>query len=103
MGDLFSLRQKVALLTFARFTRDAGTELAATGVDPHHITSIVTYLGLAIDRVAMFGNTLCAWYYQEQAVSGMFSRHAVPMLWDFAEVSLHANISGGIKSGIDRI
>jgi putative DNA methylase len=51
----------------------------------------------------MFGNTLCAWYYQEQAVSGAFGRQALPMLWDYGEVSLNANISGGIGGGLLRI
>lgn len=102
-GDLFLPRQQLCLLLFAAAIHEAEQLVRDNTADVEKAKAISSYLGLALDRVAMFGNTLCAWYYQEQAVSGTFSRQALPMLWDFAEVSLHADISGGIEGGIARI
>ena len=102
-GDLYSPRQVLSLLTFISKVRNAEEEMCRCRVGDEARKAIITYLGLVVDRVAMFGNTLCAWYYQEQAVSGVFGRQALPMMWDYAEVSLYAEISGGIAGGINRI
>jgi putative DNA methylase len=102
-GDLFTPRQLLSLLTFIKHVHAAEAHMKQLGYEPERIAATITYLGLVVDRVAMFGNTLCAWYYQEQAVSGSFARQALPMFWDFAEVSLRADISGGIKGGLTRI
>ena len=102
-GDLYLPRQGLCLLTFASAIQEVHRTILEFGSDHDRAKAVTTFLGLAVDRVAMFGNTLCAWYYQEQAVSGIFSRQAVPMLWDFAEISLHAEISGGIAGGLSRI
>jgi putative DNA methylase len=102
-GDLFNPRQSLSLLTFIAQVRISENEMIRIGLPDERRKAIVTYLGLVVDRVAMFGNRLCAWYYQEQAVSGAFGRQALPMLWDYGEVSLNAEISGGIGGGISRI
>jgi putative DNA methylase len=88
------------LLTFASSVNDLPEIMTS---DKDRALAVITYLALLLDRVAMFGNSLCAWYYQEQAVSGLFSRQALPMLWDFAEVSLFADISGGVVGGLSRL
>ena len=102
-SDLFNPRQTLALLTFIGEVRAAEEEMSKRGLEAERRKAIVTYLGLVVDRVAMFGNRLCAWYYQEQAVSGAFGRQSLPMLWDYGEVALGADISGGIGGGISRI
>lgn len=101
--DLYLPRQLLCILTFASAIREANERINKLARDQEQAPAIATYLGLAADRVAMFGNSFCAWYYQEQAVSGTFSRQALPMLWDFGEISLNADISGGIEGGITRI
>jgi len=102
-GDLFTPRQLLAILSFIKNVHAAEAEMKRLGYEAERVTATITYLALLVDRLAMFGNMLCAWYYQEQAVSGTFARQALPMLWDFAEVSINADISGGIGGGLNRV
>ena len=78
-------------------------ELVSVKVSEEHLTSILAYLGMLLDRLAGFGNSLSGWNYHEQAVANVFGRQAIPMVWDFAEVSIAANMSGGVEGGLNRI
>ncbi|MBI3951049.1 MAG: DUF1156 domain-containing protein [Acidobacteria bacterium] len=102
-GDLFVPRQRLCLLAFISVVREAEKEMSYNHTRQDHSIALLTYLGVLVNRLAGFGNSLCGWNYHEQAVANVFGRQAIPMVWDFAEVSIFADMSGGIEGGLNRI
>jgi len=49
--------------------------------------AIALYLGLATSRWSDLSNALCSWNTTNQNVRALFSRQAIPMTWDFVELS----------------
>ncbi|MDX2243207.1 MAG: hypothetical protein NW224_21210, partial [Leptolyngbyaceae cyanobacterium bins.302] len=86
-ADLFTSRQLLALMTFAKWVRLAHQKMEQQGYEEEFGKAIATYLGLMINRVADRASTLCT-YDPNPTASGVnhtFVRQALPMLWDFAE------------------
>jgi putative DNA methylase len=103
-GDLFTDRQLVALTTFSdlvlevreRVKRDAlGAGMPDDGSDPDeesagasaYADAVATYLGLATSRWCDLSNAICTWNHANQNVRALFSRQAIPMSWDYTELS----------------
>jgi putative DNA methylase len=97
-GDLFNARQQLALVTFADLVRRAHAQMLAQGADPEFAKAVATYLALGVDMTAAFCNTLGT---MANTPSSAFSRQALPMVWDYAEVnpSVAPQVAGGGKFG----
>lgn len=113
-GDLFTPRQLVALNTFSDLVHDAiqkcrqdavvaGFTDDELGLDKDSTSALAyaqavgTYLALVLDKLADLGNSLCAWEPIAQCPRHLFSRQAIPMVWDFAESNPLGNCSGAWK------
>jgi putative DNA methylase len=103
-GDLFTERQLVALTTFSDLVSEAKNKiltdaLAAGIIDDGkgmenggtkataYAEAVATYLGIATSRWADFSNTICSWNEQNQNIRVLFARQAIPMSWDYVELS----------------
>ena len=75
-GDLFTARQKAALVELGRATAKV---VGKTGDARHSI------LAMCIDKVAMQNNTSCRWKATGESLVDIFGRQALPIVWDFAE------------------
>jgi putative DNA methylase len=93
-GDLFNSRQKLALITFADKVRQAHAHLLAQGAEPEFAKAVVTYLALAISRLADRNSVLCRVIPQTEAIGFTFTRQALPMLWDYIEMNPLTHPSG---------
>jgi putative DNA methylase len=93
-GDLFNPRQKLALITFAEKVRQAHAHLLAQGAEPEFAKVVVTYLALAISRLADRNSVLCRVIPQTEAIGFTFTRQALPMLWDYIEMNPLTHPSG---------
>lgn len=109
-ADLFTNRQLLALTTLSdlvsearkRILRDAkaegsepGGRLAAGGADAAaYADAVATYLGLGVSRLADIYNALCRWENTKTQVRNLFSRQAIPMVWDFAETMPFGRAAG---------
>lgn len=82
-GDLFSDRQLLCLLTFCKTLIDAPWK---NTTDSDHCKAVMTYMAGLVDKIADYGSTFCRWIGQTEAVADTFARHALAMLWDFAEL-----------------
>ena len=114
---LFTSRQLVALTTFSDLVgearervqqdalaaglpddsvllRDGGTNATA------YAEAVGVYLALAIDRIAMTGNTLVRWNSVGQKAQHAFGRQALPMIWDFAEPNPLGSATGSIAAAV---
>ena len=94
-GDLFNARQKLALITFAEKVKAAYQEMVEEGVDSEYAKAVVSYLALTFDRMAMSYNTLTGWQSGYEKMGNMFSRQALPMVWDYAEPNA---VGGTVRS-----
>ena len=116
-GDLFTPRQLVALTTFSDLVQEAialchsdarnagmeddprGLEEGGTGAKAY-AEAVGVYLGLAVDRLAMTGNSLVRWNCVGQKAQHCFGRQSLPMLWDFAEPNFLGTATGSIDAAI---
>lgn len=117
-ADLFTARQLVALTTFAdllievreRIRADAiaagladdtaGLAAGANGARAY-AEAITVYLACALSRLASYNNSICHWNIKGGSVAIIFSRQAIPMSWDFIEVSPLQKMSGNWDGGIE--
>jgi len=119
-GDLFTPRQLVALTTFSHLVQEARERvqrdaLAAglpddakplrvggTGATAY-ADAVATYLSFALSKQADLGNSLCAWEPIAQCPRHLFSRQALPMVWDYAEGNPLGDSSGAWAVFVDGI
>jgi putative DNA methylase len=110
-SDLFTPRQLVALTTFSdlveqareRVKKDAiragmsddGVSIEAGGSGATaYAEALALFLGLAVSRSANSINSLVIWSQGREQSVNLFSRQAIPMAWDFPEVSPFAGAAG---------
>lgn len=117
--DLFTNRQLVALTTLSDLVSEAreraladartvglsdGDRLEQGGADAQaYADAIVTYLALAVSRQADRLSSLASWQSIGEKVRNVFSRQALPMIWDFAEVNPFSSSSGNFLSQVEWI
>lgn len=116
-SDLFTPRQLLALTTFSGLVQEAREQVrrdaVANGLKDDGINlkdggtgatayaeAVSIYLAFAQDKAAEYGCTLVPWYSKEDRPKGLFSRQAVPMVWDFAEVNPLASMGGTLLASV---
>lgn len=112
--DLFTNRQLVALTTFSDLVGEARARVLADAQSAGHpagprldgmpptdsagaeayADAVATYLGLGVSRLADIGNALCGWENTKEQIRHLFTRQAIPMLWDFAETTPFGQAAG---------
>jgi len=119
-GDLFTSRQLVALTTFsdlvqearervkrdalaaglpddAKPLRDGGSGAAA------YADAVDAYLGIGVSKLADYNSSLVQWSKARDQAVHVFGRQALPMVWDYAEVSPLAGAAGDLTVSLDGI
>ena len=111
-SDLFTQRQLVALDTLTNLIGDARARIEAdaltAGMSDNNVSlrdegmgakayaeAISIYLAFGIDRAADFNNSLVRWSPSNEKAMNLFGRQAIPMVWDFAEANILADVVGG--------
>ncbi|MGW0020923.1 DUF1156 domain-containing protein [Rhodococcus sp. NPDC003382] len=110
-SDLFTERQLTALTHFSDLVGEAhervladalaagmsddGLEAGRTGAAAY-AAGVATYLGLGVSRTADLGNALVTWSNSRDQARNLFARQAIPMAWDFVEVSPFAEAAGDL-------
>ncbi|MFA4647178.1 DUF1156 domain-containing protein [Pyrococcus kukulkanii] len=97
-GDLFNDRQKLVMITLAEKIKNAYQRMLEEGYNKEYAKAIVTFLALSVDMVAAFSNTLTRWENTSEAVKHLFSRNALPMVWDYPEVNPFSNSTGSFRT-----
>ena len=67
---------------------------------PAYADALSVYLGFALDRLAMTGNSLVRWNPAGQKSQHCFGRQALPMIWDYSEPNLLATATGSIDAAV---
>ena len=81
--DLFTARQKLGLLTLLKVI----TSLSG-------VNAAKDFMGMALSRYSDIFNALCQWESSKTQVRHLFTRQAIPILWDFAEGSMLGEQAG---------
>ena len=91
-GDLFTARQKLALVTLGRTIQTASCS-----------AGVKDLLGLVLDRVSSRSSSLCLWRYHadQEKVEHVFGRQALPVVWDFAEAVTMSQSTGSFQDGVE--
>jgi putative DNA methylase len=110
-ADLFTNRQLTTLTTFSDLITEArktvlvdalqastfGSDtrtLDRGGVGPHaYADAVISYLAIALARWSDLSNTICSWNSTNQNVRALFARQAIPMSWDFVELSPFSTVA----------
>jgi putative DNA methylase len=112
-SDLFTPRQLTALTTFSDLIpiirervfvdalesgMPAGERLESNGHGASaYADAVATYLGFGISRLADIANSLCAWENSKSQVRHVFTRQAIPMVWDYAEAPPFGKAAGAYE------
>ena len=120
--SLFTDRQLTALSTFSELAREArpvveeharaagiaddGLRLRDGGYGAAaYADAVVTYLAFVVDRCADKWSSLVDWQPGGEKVGHVFSRQAIPMVWDYAEVNPFSSSTanwGGILNRVSK-
>ena len=90
-GDLYSARQKIALVELARFL----------STFPHKTGS--SALSLVVGRMADFSVSLARWKPDAECPVQALARPALPITWDFAEANPWSDATGSVDSQASRM
>ena len=93
-GDLFTQRQLLSLMTIAQLI---SARKRSTSTPIHHL------LALAFDKMTIQCNAHCRWKASGESLVDMFGRHALSMVWDFAEATPLGKSTGGWDAAIQWI
>ena len=92
-GSVFTSRQLLGLTTLARLAREVAGKLP--GGEPDGLnTAIQLVLALGVSRIADISNALCTWKASMVQAIHLFTRQAIPMMWDFTETALFSGAAG---------
>ena len=101
-GDLFNSRQKLALITFTEKVRLAYKKMLEEGYDRDYAKAVVSYLGLGVSRVVEYMSNLCVHDNTQERTVHVFSRQALPMVWDYSELNPLSEAVGSWESMVFR-
>ena len=96
-ADLFTPRQLTALATFSDLVIEARAKVISDGGSEAYADAVATYLGLGVSRLADIANALCGWENTKTQVRHLFTRQAIPMMWDFAEAPPFGQAAGSFQ------
>jgi len=98
--DLFTARQLLTLSTLVRLLREVLPDDRA----PDSLgVAVRSCLALSVDRVADHQNTGCSWNPSGSALPHLFTRQAIPIIWDFGEANPLASSAGSWSGAVQHI
>ena len=93
-ADMFTARQKIGMVTLSRLARD-------TMHDTSPLAMTDRFLALAVSRFLDISNAFCQWETSKTQVRHLFTRQAIPMLWDFAEADFLGGNAGDFATTLE--
>ena len=116
--DLYTNRQLLTLTTFSELVDEIRTRIARDlavgefGSDTRRLEqggagavsyadAISTYIAMAISKTANRSCSVAPWMPSVECPGHLFSRHAIPMNWDFAESNVLNGPSGSFASMLE--
>ena len=86
--QLFTKRQQTALSVFSDLLSEVRNRIVKDGAPKKYTDAVCTYLSLAVGRATDANSSFARWHNSGEKIEAVFSRQAIPMLWDFPEANL---------------
>ncbi len=119
-GDLFTDRQLVLLTTYSDLAREVRQQIETDakrsalpsdgrslrndgGGTKAYAESVSLYLSMGVSRLADIQNSFCMWVSSKNQVCHLFTRHAIPMLWDYGEAGAFSGSAGDFGVSLNSI
>ncbi len=99
--ELFTERQLVALTTFSDLLSEVRALVVEHRASTEYADAVCTYLALAVGRLAGGCSSFSRWENTSDGVASVFSRQAIPMIWDFAEANPFSHSTQNWKAQVD--
>lgn len=100
-SQLFTPRQLVALTAFVRLIRSIPSAMREHGYENEWIEAVVLNICATLDKLLDHSALPCSWNVPNEQVRQVFARFALPMAWDYVEVSTIAERCGAFSSMLD--
>lgn len=98
--DVFSPRQRLSLNTISALVRKLWEGRSDKFSDEGLAAAVCSVLALTAGRLADYSSSLCTWVSDGAFVGHTFTKHALPNVWDFAEVNPISSGGGGFQSAL---
>jgi len=108
--NLFNPRQKLAIITLMSKIKNSYENILKDckelKIEEYRFESedlaksIMGYLGITLDMHSAFNNMNARWENTSEAIKHLYSRQALPMMWDYVEVNPFSGSSGTVESGL---
>lgn len=96
-SSLFTARQITTLSTLTTLLPEIRKEILEDSEgDEKYADLITTILGICISKLADTNNSLVTWLLKDEVPAHLFTRHAIPMVWDFVESNMLGSSSGSL-------
>lgn len=92
--DLFTNRQLTALMTFSDLISEVKKQIINDGGEKIYADVLSVYFAFLIDKLADFHSSFCSWQSTGEKIAHVFSRQAIPMVWDYPEGNPFSSSSG---------
>ena len=99
-AKLFTDRQLATQCAIIKAIADVRPEIVAIH-GPDVADAIVGFMACIMDRQADYGSAGCIWVNVHEKIGHQFSRFALPIVWDIAEVCPFTTASGGLESAYE--
>lgn len=118
-GDLFTSRQLLALTTFSdliigndeqnlpsahsKIHTDAQAIGIPLGEAKDYADAVCVYLSIGVSKLADSQNSLVTWKPSMDQAIHLFTKQAIPMVWDFAESNIFSGRAGDLTTTINNM
>lgn len=99
-GQLYTSRQLLALHTLVSSLIQLKQEI---GIETDYKKAVFLYLAMIIDKNADYNSSFCTWHPGREVIGHVYTKQAIPMIFDFPETYPFSNSSGGSYNMINWI
>ena len=100
-AGVFNERQQVGLFVFADLAHRVRHAILDTDASTIWADAVSDFLSLPLGKLADYSSKGCTWNLSREGVRNTFTRFALPMTTDYAEVSLTLDAGGGYWSAVE--
>ena len=95
-GEMFSDRQIFVLNKLVSNLKNIVKDIT-----DDYANVISTYLSIIVDKLTDYYNSFCTWHTSGQKIGHLFSKQAIPMVFDYAETNIFSSSSGSMRNMIE--
>ncbi len=92
---IFTPRQLLALGMLVKASRDSLVEISDIYSEKMWREAIFSFLAILLNKTAGKNSNICFWINSDEKIGHTFARFALPIVWDFAEISVIEKMGGG--------